>query len=105
MSKIYSKNDICYNGTVVCLPSIIISDSRINPDNIIKNFYSKNIIKPLRKRNLYIPFDIKHLSNFFRTKHSNKIWTLSIITRAPSFETLPKNQQFKKYYFSPFYNN
>ena len=87
------------------LPPIMIADSGINPDNIIKNFYSKDIIKPLRKRNLYIPFDIKHPSNFFRTEHSNKKWTLSTIARAPSFETLPKNQQFKKYYFPPFYNN
>ena len=44
-------------------PLIMNANTGINPDNILKNFYSKDMIKQIKKRNFYIPFDIKHPSN------------------------------------------
>ena len=85
-------------------PPIMKANTGINPDNILKNFYSKDIIKQIKKRNLYIPFDIKHPSNF-KTQIPNKKWSLGTIARINSYENLPKKQQFTRYYFPPFYNN
>ena len=37
--------------------------------------------------------------------NENSKWALDTIARAPTYETLPKVQQFKTYYFPPKYNN
>jgi len=84
--------------------------SGMNPNGKILEFINKDIIKPLIKPSLYDNFNIKSPkfihTDLFNTK-PNKIskWAINTACRAPNFETLPKVQPFKTYYFPPKYNN
>ena len=78
-------------------------------DNYL-NFMKKDIITPLSRPSLYEKFNFKspnykHI-DIYKTKMNKKTkWAIGTIARAPSWETLPKKQQFKNYYFPPEYNN
>ena len=85
--------------------------SGMDPHGTLTEFIKKDIVIPLHRKNLYTAFfDIKSPSykhnDFIKTKmNENSKWALDTIARAPTYETLPKVQQFKTYYFPPKYNN
>jgi hypothetical protein len=84
------------------LSSAKIANSGRDPNGAFIEFISKDIITPLKRNNLYLKFE-----EDFKTQRpltSNK-WALNTIKRAPNYETLPKFQQFKTYYFPPQFNN
>ena len=79
-------------------------------NNKFFNFIKKDMIKPLSRPSIYEKFDIKspnykHI-DIYQTKMNKKTkWALGTVARAPNWDTLPKKQQFKNYYFPPEYNN
>ena len=85
--------------------------SGMDPHGTLTEFIKKDIVIPLHRKNLFTDFfDIKSPSykhnDLIKTKMSeNSKWALDTIARAPNYETLPKVQQFKTYYFPPKYNN
>ena len=85
--------------------------SGMDPHGTLTEFIKKDIVIPLHRKNLFTDFfDIKSPSykhnDFIKTKmNENSKWALDTIARAPNYETLPKVQQFKTYYFPPKYNN
>ena len=85
--------------------------SGMDPHGTLTEFIKKDIVIPLHRKNLFTDFfDIKSPSykhnDLIKTKmNENSKWALDTIARAPNYETLPKVQQFKTYYFPPKYNN
>ena len=84
--------------------------SGIDPSGKIQEFINKDIIKPLTRPSLYENFNIKnpnyHHNKLYKTKiNDNAKWALSTSCRAPNYDSLPKVQPFKNYYFPPKYNN
>jgi len=84
--------------------------SGMDPDGKIKEFINKDIIRPLSRPSLYDNFNIKNPNykhnDLYKTKpNSNTKWAINATCRAPNYETLPKVQPFKTYYFPPKYNN
>ena len=85
--------------------------SGMDPHGTLTEFIKKDIVIPLHRKNLFTDFfDIKSPSykhnDLIKTKmNENSKWALDTIARAPTYETLPKVQQFKTYYFPPKYNN
>ena len=83
----------------------------MDPHGTLTEFIKKDIVIPLHRKNLFTDFfDIKSPSykhnDLIKTKmNENSKWALDTIARAPNYETLPKVQQFKTYYFPPKYNN
>jgi len=91
-------------------PETKIAFSGIDPSGKIQEFINKDIIRPLTRPSLYESFNIKN-PNFQHNKlyktriNDNAKWALSTSCRAPNYESLPKVQPFKNYYFPPKYNN
>jgi hypothetical protein len=84
--------------------------SGIDPSGKIQEFINKDIIRPLTRPSLYESFNIKSPNyphnKLYKTKiNDNRKWALSTSCRAPNYESLPKVQPFKNYYFPPKYNN
>ena len=91
-------------------PETKIALSGMDPSGKIQEFINKDIIKPLKKPSLYENFNIKSPNfihnDLYKTKpNNNSKWAINTACRAPNFETLPKVQPFKTYYFPPKYNN
>ena len=84
--------------------------SGMDPSGKIQEFINKDIIRPLSRPSLYDHFNIK-LPNYkhndlYKTKpNDNSKWAINTACRAPNFETLPKVQPYRTYYFPPKYNN
>ena len=84
--------------------------SGMDPSGKIQEFINKDIIRPLSRPSLYDHFNIK-LPNYkhnelYNTKpNDNSKWAINTACRAPNFETLPKVQPYRTYYFPPKYNN
>jgi hypothetical protein len=84
--------------------------SGMDPSGKIQEFINKDIIRPLSRPSLYDHFNIK-LPNYmhndlYKTKpNDNSKWAINTACRAPNFETLPKVQPYRAYYFPPKYNN
>ena len=86
------------------------ANSGMDVDGKIKEFIKKDIIKPMSRPSLYDNFDIKnphykHIDIIKTKPNKNEKWALNTTCRAPNFESLPKVQPFKFYYFPPKYNN
>jgi len=84
--------------------------SGMDPSGKIQEFINKDIIKPLTRPSLYDNFDIKnpnynHIDLYKTRPNNNDKWAINTICRAPNFESLPKVQPFRTYYFPPKYNN
>ena len=91
-------------------PETKIALTGMDPSGKIKEFINKDIIKPLMKPCLYENFNIKSPNykhnNLINTRpNNNSKWAINTACRAPNFDTLPKVQPFKTYYFPPKYNN
>ena len=84
--------------------------SGMDPSGKNQEFINKDIIRPLSRPSLYDHFNIK-LPNYmhndlYKTKpNDNSKWAINTACRAPNFETLPKVQPYRTYYFPPKYNN
>ena len=85
-------------------------------------FIKKDIIKPLTRRNIYSAKNfpnnnknnynnnlykqyINNSNNFGLKNNSSSHWSLGTTLKSINWETIPKIQQFQKYYFPPYYNN
>ena len=85
--------------------------SGMDAHGTISEFIKKDIISPLYRQSLYTPFfDIKsplykHNTLYNTKRNENSKWALNTMARAPTYDTLPKVQPFKTYYFPPKYNN
>ena len=85
--------------------------SGMDPQGTLTEFINKDIIKPIHRESLYTTFyDIKSPlykhNNLYKTRmNENSKWAINTVARAPTYETLPKVQPFKTYYFPPKYNN
>ena len=84
--------------------------SGMDPSGKNQEFINKDIIRPLSRPSLYDHFNIK-LPNYmhndlYKTKpNDNSKWAINTACRSPNFETLPKVQPYRTYYFPPKYNN
>ena len=91
-------------------PDTKIALSGKDPNGKIQEFINKDIIRPLSRPSLYDNFNIKlpnyNHNDLYKTKpNDNTKWAINTVCRAPNFETLPKVQAYKTYYFPPKYNN
>ena len=83
----------------------------MDPSGTLSEFINKDIITPIHRKSLYTKFfDIKSPlykhNNLYNTRmNENSKWALDTAARAPDFQSLPKVQPFKTYYFPPKYNN
>ena len=100
------------------------------PEQAFIEFINHDIIKPLQRRNIYSAINFPNQQNHNRSNSniinnnninnnnkSNNInykfnqrpltskWALGTTTPPINWETLPKQQQFKQYYFPPNYKN
>ena len=91
-------------------PETKIALSGRDPSGKIQEFINKDIIRPLSRPSLYDNFNIKlpnykHIDLYKTKPNDNTKWAINTVCRAPNFETLPKVQDYKTYYFPPKYNN
>ena len=83
----------------------------MDPQGTITEFIKKDIIAPIHRESLYTTFfDIKSPfykhNDLYKTRmNENSKWAVNTAARAPTYDTLPKVQPFKTYYFPPKYNN
>jgi hypothetical protein len=87
-------------------------------DQAFIEFINKDIIKPLHRRNLYSALNHRTpplmnnnniINHYYTNPNSQRPltskWAIGTIAPPINWETLPKKQQFKRYYFPPDYKN